>query len=212
MTEQYYSDKKKVHFGSLDKNKIGRSMCKVILSPNGPYHFTTDIGKVSCCNCLNAIAKHKHHDPEMMRQLSILATTMRKSNRFDEANLLKKVYQHIEALEVLAGIENTIKHIQDEVAKVDTVVANEFDADLIRKIRSVVVQHLCVPSEKVTPTARLDSDLGADSLDLIEIVMMIEEEFELEIPDDEAENWETMSDVYRCVQKSIENKPAKKGK
>lgn len=55
------------------------------------------------------------------------------------------------------------------------------------KVKSIIVEQLGVDAEEVTPTASFTDDLGADSLDIVELVMAFEEEFGIEIPDEEAE-------------------------
>jgi acyl carrier protein len=59
-------------------------------------------------------------------------------------------------------------------------------SDTLERIKKLVAEHLGVEEEKVTPTSLFIEDLGADSLDQVEIMMMVEEEFNLEIPDAEA--------------------------
>lgn len=63
------------------------------------------------------------------------------------------------------------------------------------KIRDVIVEQLGVDAEKVKPEASFIDDLGADSLDIVELVMAMEEEFDVEIPDEEAEKLKTVKDV-----------------
>ena len=56
------------------------------------------------------------------------------------------------------------------------------------KVKDIIIQNLNVPEEQVTPEAKFIEDLGADSLDTVELVMAFEEEFGIEVPDEEAEN------------------------
>ena len=60
-------------------------------------------------------------------------------------------------------------------------------SDIADRVRKIVVEHLNVDAEKVVDKASFIDDLGADSLDTVELVMALEEEFETEIPDEEAE-------------------------
>jgi acyl carrier protein len=63
------------------------------------------------------------------------------------------------------------------------------------RVKKIVVEHLGVEPEKVTPEASFIDDLGADSLDIVELVMAFEEEFNVEIPDDAAEKITTVKDA-----------------
>ncbi len=67
------------------------------------------------------------------------------------------------------------------------------------RIREIIVDQLGVPSEEVVPEASFIDDLGADSLDIVELVMAIEEAFNLEIPDDDAEKIQTIQDAISYV-------------
>lgn len=64
-------------------------------------------------------------------------------------------------------------------------------ADVYNKVVDIIVEELGVDPEEVTPEASFIDDLGADSLDVVELVMAFEEEFDLEIPDEDAENIKT---------------------
>lgn len=63
------------------------------------------------------------------------------------------------------------------------------------RVKKIVVEHLGVETDKVTPEASFIDDLGADSLDIVELVMAFEEEFNVEIPDDAAEKISTVKDA-----------------
>ena len=68
------------------------------------------------------------------------------------------------------------------------------------KTREIIVEQLGVNPEQVAPNARFIEDLGADSLDTVELVMAFEEEFGVEVPDEEAEKLLTVGDVVRYVE------------
>jgi acyl carrier protein len=68
------------------------------------------------------------------------------------------------------------------------------------KVKEVIVEQLGVDAEKVRSEASFIDDLGADSLDIVELVMAMEEEFDIEIPDEEAEKLKTVSDVVSYLQ------------
>ncbi|HSI84790.1 MAG TPA: acyl carrier protein [Candidatus Methylacidiphilales bacterium] len=78
--------------------------------------------------------------------------------------------------------------------------------DVEAKIREIIVQQLSVKPERVTLTTRLVDDLGADSLDTVELVMAFEEEFRIEIPDDKAEKMRTVGNVVTFIKEAIAGK------
>ena len=69
------------------------------------------------------------------------------------------------------------------------------------KVKSIIVEQLGVDEEEVTPDASFVDDLGADSLDTVELVMAFEEEFSVEIPDDAAETIRTVGDAVSFLEK-----------
>jgi len=69
------------------------------------------------------------------------------------------------------------------------------------KITEIIVEQLGVKPEEVTPEASFVDDLGADSLDTVELVMALEEEFGIEIPDEDAEKIQTVGDASRYIEK-----------
>jgi acyl carrier protein len=76
------------------------------------------------------------------------------------------------------------------------------DKTVDQKVRDIVVEQLGVKAEQVTPEAKFIEDLGADSLDVVELVMALEEEFGNEIPDEEAEKLTTVGDVIKYIEDS----------
>ena len=73
-------------------------------------------------------------------------------------------------------------------------------ADIEAKVKEIIINELGVDAEKVTPEASFVEDLGADSLDTVELVMAFEEEFGMEIPDEEAEKLRTVGDAISYIQ------------
>ena len=67
------------------------------------------------------------------------------------------------------------------------------------KVKEIIVDQLSVNPEQVTPQASFIEDLGADSLDIVELVMAFEEEFEVEVPDEEAEKLQTVQQVIDYI-------------
>lgn len=75
-------------------------------------------------------------------------------------------------------------------------------SDIAVRVKKIVVEHLGVEPDKVSENASFIDDLGADSLDTVELVMAFEEEFGVEIPDDAAETILTVGDAINFLQKS----------
>ena len=73
------------------------------------------------------------------------------------------------------------------------------NASVVERVRKIVVEQLGVKEEEVTLEASFDDDLGADSLDTVEVVMALEEEFETEIPDEDAEKITTVQQAIDYV-------------
>jgi acyl carrier protein len=71
---------------------------------------------------------------------------------------------------------------------------------LFEKVKEVIVRELQVPESKVTESASFDGDLSADSLDVVELVMALEDEFDIEIPGEDAEKIRTVGDAVRYLQ------------
>ncbi|HEY8189442.1 MAG TPA: acyl carrier protein [Micavibrio sp.] len=72
-------------------------------------------------------------------------------------------------------------------------------SDVAERVKKIVVEHLGVDESKVSETASFIDDLGADSLDTVELVMAFEEEFNVEIPDDAAEKIQTVGDAISFI-------------
>lgn len=75
---------------------------------------------------------------------------------------------------------------------------------IFEKVRSIIVDQLDVDEDKVTMNANIQDDLGADSLDVVDLVMSFEDEFDLEIPDDQVENIKTVGDVVKYIEEKTE--------
>ncbi len=72
-----------------------------------------------------------------------------------------------------------------------------------QKVIDLIVEKLDVDREDVKPEAHIIDDLGADSLDVVELVMALEDEFDIEIPDEDAENIRTVQDVFDYIDKIV---------
>ena len=74
---------------------------------------------------------------------------------------------------------------------------------MLEKIQAMLAEALNLTIEKVTPDAKIVDDLGADSLDVVELLMTIEDEFSIEIPDEEIENIRTIGELTEYIQSNI---------
>jgi acyl carrier protein len=77
---------------------------------------------------------------------------------------------------------------------------NMSEKSIEEKVRDIIVEQLGVNPEQVTITASFIEDLGADSLDTVELVMAFEEEFSVEVPDEDAEKLQTVGDVVKYIE------------
>jgi acyl carrier protein len=72
--------------------------------------------------------------------------------------------------------------------------------EVAERVKAIIVDQLGVSLEEVTPAASFIEDLGADSLDIVELIMALEEEYDMEIPDEDAEKIQTVDDVVKYIQ------------
>lgn len=78
--------------------------------------------------------------------------------------------------------------------------------DAVNRVKSIIAEQLGVKPEEVTPEASFVEDLGADSLDTVELVMALEEEFGVEIPDEDAEKMTTVGEAVKYIEEKIAKK------
>jgi len=78
-------------------------------------------------------------------------------------------------------------------------VEESMSATIEQKVKNIIADQLGVGEEEIKATSSFIEDLGADSLDIVELVMAMEEEFEVEIPDEEAENIKTVQDAVNYI-------------
>ncbi len=71
--------------------------------------------------------------------------------------------------------------------------------DVVAKVKDLIAQSLGVSDDEIVPDASFIDDLGADSLDIVELVMLIEKEFDIEIPDEDAEKISTVQDAVQYI-------------
>jgi acyl carrier protein len=74
---------------------------------------------------------------------------------------------------------------------------------VVEKVKKMIVEQLGVNEAEVVPEAKFIDDLGADSLDIVELVMALEDEYGIEIPDEDAEKIETVGDAIRYIEEHI---------
>jgi len=75
--------------------------------------------------------------------------------------------------------------------------------DVFETLKEIIVEELDVTPEQVTPDARFQEDLGADSLDVVELIMKIEEKFGIEVPDTDAEKIRTVQDAVKYIESKL---------
>ncbi|WP_026998008.1 acyl carrier protein [Flectobacillus major] len=76
-------------------------------------------------------------------------------------------------------------------------------AEIAEKVKSIIVEKLGVDAAEVTPEASFTNDLGADSLDTVELIMEFEKEFNVSIPDDQAENIQTVGQAISYLEENV---------
>lgn len=76
-------------------------------------------------------------------------------------------------------------------------------SDIAQKVKSIIIDKLGVEESEVTPEASFTNDLGADSLDTVELIMEFEKEFEISIPDDHAENISTVGQAITYLEEHV---------
>lgn len=74
---------------------------------------------------------------------------------------------------------------------------------VFEKVRTILVSQLGVEEDKVTMEAVITDDLGADSLDVVDLIMSLEEEFDVEIPDEDVEGMKTVGDIVKYVEAKL---------
>jgi acyl carrier protein len=80
------------------------------------------------------------------------------------------------------------------------------DIDIENKVKEIIVEQLSVPAEKVKKESHYVNDLGADSLDTVELVMAFEEAFDIEIPDDDVAKITTVGETIEYIKKKVAEK------
>lgn len=71
---------------------------------------------------------------------------------------------------------------------------------IFEKIKGLIVEELKIPAEKISPESRISEDLGADSMDAVELIMKVEEEFNIQISDEAAQGIRTVGDLVKVIE------------
>ncbi|MGN0654042.1 MAG: acyl carrier protein [Oscillospiraceae bacterium] len=71
---------------------------------------------------------------------------------------------------------------------------------IFEKVRAIIADQLDIDEDDITLSSDIQSDFGADSLDIVDMIMSLEDEFEIELPDEEVENMKTVGDVVRFIE------------
>lgn len=190
----------KKHF--VANAKVEGTYCGLrLLDPN---RRTTEEKEVTCLICARAIQAQrasptsvtKAKDP-LMAALSQLKGQCSQRRDWKTAKLIEDTIKRLQQAEskLAASLPTDNSPTPEKLPDVPADV----DSQLWRRLRAVVVSMLGVRPEEVQPEARFVGDLGADSLDTIEIIMAIEEEFRIEIPDEEAEKVLSVQEAYQVI-------------
>jgi len=75
--------------------------------------------------------------------------------------------------------------------------------DIMKELKEIIIEKLSVTEDQITEEARFQEDLGADSLDVVELVMAIEEKFDIEVPDEDAEKIRTVGDAVNYIKEKL---------
>ena len=108
-------------------------------------------------------------------------------------------------LEANTNIKNQLKNLKNISTKETLVVINKTDLNMSstsEKVTAIIVDKLGVDEAEVTNEASFTNDLGADSLDTVELIMEFEKEFDIQIPDDKAESITTVGDAILFIEES----------
>jgi len=96
-------------------------------------------------------------------------------------------------------VENTPEEKQLTLEEIQNNVSIEMLKSINERSISIIAEKLGVPAERVVPESKLVDDLSADSLDLVELIMILEDEFDFSIPDEEAEKFTTVKDIIDYI-------------
>ena len=97
------------------------------------------------------------------------------------------------------GVAKSVRHPLITINANTKLFINMSDKSIEDRVKDIIVDQLGVNADQVNPAAKFVEDLGADSLDTVELVMAFEEEFDVEVPDEEAEKLQSVGDVITYI-------------
>ena len=101
----------KTHFGALNENGLGKTLCRMRIFTGGKFHFTEQIADVTCLNCQRALVKNEYEDPQLLIDMARLIRQFGINKDFYIANLIARACDRIKSLEVMAAAKKRI-HIE----------------------------------------------------------------------------------------------------
>ncbi len=112
-----------------------------------------------------------------------------------------KLYSACPNIEQICGVAVTVVNYFPSARRMRRPVFTDMSQEaILEKVRSIVSEQLSVDSGEVKPESNFQNDLGADSLDTVELVMALEEAFDIEIPDEAAEGIATVGDAVKYIE------------
>lgn len=197
---QHQMQNRKVHL--VGKNS-DVPICSGLKSP--PSHIelrtTRNLKDVTCYNCQRKLNKAKYQRPDLQIKLGKIYARLGRTKQFDDAQTIHEAMNRLRDLEMIVEAKEIMKSTPQQELELN-IMDYENEVELKKvfiKVRQLVGEHLNESIEKIKPESRFIADLGADSLDTVEIIMMLEEEFELEIPDEDAEKIITVRDAVDYI-------------
>jgi len=187
----------KVHF--FQKGNTHKSIC------GQPDYMVNKIAKtpeeVTCSNCLRSMETAKKLDTNaVFRDLVGMKKRFASNQDWKSVTTLQNAIKYMTELEGRLGIQN-LAALQERFMPV--VIPKSFDRERWLRVCKVFVDNLGIKPEECKPDSDIIEDLGADSLDTVELVMGLEEEFEIQIPDEDAEKVTTLGKAYEAVTKLL---------
>lgn len=201
MTPQQMQSRK-VHFAGKNEDV---PICFGLKS--NPSHIelrvTRNTKDVTCYNCQRKLNKARYTRPDLQIKLSKIYAILGRNKDFEAAQTIHDAMNRLRELEMLVEAKEIVKATPQQELIFQPPDDYKDDKVFI-KIRQLVHEHSGIELNKIKSESRFVADLGEDSLDTVEIIMMIEEEFEMEIPDEDAERISTVGDAVDYVKKRID--------